>query len=120
MAVTPITPVVDNLRGKVITIWQDYTSGAAVNTITLATYYPYFDLNQATPVISAASILTEANTDLSESKVYDPNKNVGRGVAPDATDNEWAVQTANTIKLDTSDKDGTVMITYIAAGGQKA
>ena len=120
MAVSPITPQVDDLKGKVVTVWLNYTSAAAVNTITLSTYYPLIDLNASTPIISLASILTEANTDLSESKAFLPNKECQRAAAPDATDNEWAIQTSSTIKMDTSDKNGIVMLTYIAAGGQMA
>lgn len=117
--VAVIVPQMQDLVGKIVTIWFNHTSGAAVNTLTIPNHLPDFDLKSNCPVISAASILTEAITDISESKVFEPAYNVGRAVAPDATDNEWAVQTAKTIKLDTSDKNGIVMLTYKAAGGRK-
>lgn len=120
MVVAPIIPNLQDMDGKIVTFWFEYTSAAAVNTITLPTYAPQIDLDAGCPIISLASILTEAITDISESKAFTPAKECARAAAPDAAEDEWAIQTANTLKVDTSDKNGIMMITYIAKGGQKA
>lgn len=116
---TTIVPQMQKLAGKLVTIWAEKTTGATVDTITIPNHLPDFDLKCNNPVISGAIIMKSAAADLSLSYAMQPNKNVGRGVTPDAADQEWGVQTRNTISYSSSNKDTAVMLTYLAAGGRK-
>lgn len=116
---TTIVPTMQKLAGKIVTIWAKKTTAGAVDTLTIPNHLPDFDLKVANPVISGAVILVSANTDMSDSFAMTPALNVGRANAPDATDEEWAVQTKNTISYDSLNKDAIVMLTYRAAGGRK-
>ncbi len=108
--------------GHIITVFIDFaaTGGAKAETITLTAGLPYFDLSKAHPILCIAFIATANDTvftdiedcsDMTDSEVI-------RGTAPDST-GEFSIASASTVQfwLD-NNVDGTVIITYWAAGSQ--
>lgn len=113
----PMTVIPDDCRGHIISVVIGYTSAAAANTITITAGLPYLDLTKAHPLICAAAILDEANTDASDSSAMYPSKEMKRGTAADSA-NEYGIASASTVSLYTTDKNGYAFLTYWAGGSK--
>lgn len=106
--------------GHIITVFIDFTStgGAKAETITITAGLPALDLSKAHPIICMAYIATENDTmftDIEDCSDFTDSE-MARGVAPAAT-GEFSIASSTTIEFWTdNDVDGTVVLTYWAAG----
>ena len=120
VAGVPITVYNRECAGHIITVFIDFTSTGATRAelITLTAGLPYFDLTKNHPIMCVSYISTQNDTvftdiedcsDLSDS-------DMGRGQAPTAI-GEFRVVSVNTFEFWTvKDIDGTLILTYWAAG----
>lgn len=118
MSVVVITPNTPDLKGKVVSIFADFTSGGAsqVDDITLPTYAPKIDLTIENPVLNVVLIDTADVANSINSSLSTQTKRAEDG----DTDGEWDVSDYETISLyHDADESGHVMVTYIAAGAQQ-
>jgi hypothetical protein len=115
----PITVYDQNHQGHIITIFVAFTSGGAAATeVTITAGYPHFDLSKAHPIICMWQWASELDT-VSNSTIFKPSGEIARSDAnaPD-TAGEYQITAANKVKVLGTDKDGTLMITYWAAGNK--
>lgn len=114
----PITVYDQRHEGHIITVFIAFTGGAAAVEVTITAGYPYLDLSKAHPVISAWQFASELDT-ISNSTVFLPAGEIARSdaSAPD-TAGEYQITAANKIKFMGTNKDGTIAITYWAAGNK--
>lgn len=121
MAVSPITPQTYDWRGKTVTIFIDFTSTGATKaeTVTITDAYPILDLNMAHPIISMKYFSTEGSTVIHQSETaYNLENEMARGTAPDSA-GEFDIEGAASLKIYTTyDHNGTLCISYFAAGNQ--
>jgi len=120
--VAPIVANAHNLDGQVVVFAADYTSAGAttVCTATLPTYAPNIDIRIGHPVLSMMSYGNEAGAAVGDKEIWLPENEVLRGTSGDSV-GEWQISATNTIEIyNTPDKDGFLIITYIAMGGAKA
>lgn len=120
MGASPITPQEPDLDGQVVQTYIALTSTGAttVETINLNTYDHLIDIRVGHPVLGGMFI--EFETDVTGSEIITKSNEMARGTAPDSTA-EWQITDANTITFyKTADKNGGVILSYIAFGVQLA
>lgn len=113
--ITPNSP--GELKGKVVTIFADFTSGGAaqVDDIDLPTDAPKIDLTVENPVLNVVIVTLTTPTNTINSPLA---LQVTRGTNGDSN-GEWDVSDADSITVyHTADESGVAAVTYIAAGAQ--
>ena len=116
--VAPITNNPDDCSGHIITLAINHTSTATTNTIAIPAGLPQIDLSTSHPVLGAAYIATEADADVSDSTAgYVPATEMARGTDPDSA-GEWMVNDVDEVKLETIDKNGIALLTYLCSGSK--
>lgn len=119
----PISVYDQNHAGHIITIPLAFTSAGATTAVelTITAGYPHFDLTKAHPIISGVLIETQGDA-VSGSKALLPSAEIARSDAnaPD-TDGEYQITASNTFKYcnGAGNADGTILLTYWAAGNKQ-